>query len=163
MRGFTLIEVVLGVILTSIMALTLAPLTTQGLNTYVSTTNRARLINDVRFALTRMSREILFIRAGDLRLMQPTRIAFVDVNGQPADYGFIAAGARGTLYRTAIPVLNNVNDVQFAYLDGNGNPTDVIANVRRVDAQITANSPVAGTVTLRTEIVPRSFAYTNFR
>lgn len=162
-RGFTLIEMTLALILTAIIALSVVPIATHGLNAYVLTTNRARLLNDVRFALTRMSREILHIRAGDLRLMQPARVTFVDQQGQPADYGFIANGAIGTLYRTAIPVLKNVNDVQFRYFDGNGNVANLPANVRRIDAQITANAPVAGTVTLRTEIFLRTFAYTNFQ
>lgn len=162
-RGFTMVECILGVVLTAIIALSLAPLTTQGLNTYVVAANRARLLNDVRFALSRMAREILFLRPGDLRLIQPARITFVDQSGQPADYGLVANGARGTLFRTANVVLNNVNAVQFAYLDGGGNPTNVIANVRRINVQMTANTPVAGVVTLRTEIVPRNFAYANFR
>lgn len=162
-HGYTLVEVILAVVLTSALALTLTPLLTQGLNVYVLATQRARLLHDVRFALTKMSREIVRARAVDIRLAQPTRFTFVDTSGGPADYGFIAAGTRGTLYRTGIPVLTNVNNLQFRYFDANGNPTSSVANIRRIGIQLTANAPVAGTLTLRTEVFPRPFAYTAFR
>lgn len=161
-RGFTMPELILAMVVTAIMALALAPLLTQGVNTYVLVSSRSRLVHDIRHALNRMSGEVLHIGPGNIMLIQPQRLSFVDAQGGPADYGLVANGARGAIYRTAIPLLRNVNNLQFIYYDRYGNVTNIPANVRRIVMQITANAPLAGTMTLQSEVFPRRFVYNNF-
>lgn len=64
------------------------------------------------------------------------------------------------------PVAENIQSLAFAYLDSNGNPTAVIANIRQIDLTITARTaepdPDSGsyrTCTLTSLITPRNLAY----
>jgi prepilin-type N-terminal cleavage/methylation domain-containing protein len=60
-RGFTLTELILGMVIMSITALAFAPLLTQAVGSYSMATTRSRAVNDTRHAMFQMTRELLQI------------------------------------------------------------------------------------------------------
>ena len=65
--------------------------------------------------------------------------------------------------RDATMLAPNVSGLTLTYYDQNYNVTATIADVRRIGIQLDVDVPAQGTMTLRSEVFPRSFIYTNFQ
>jgi len=156
-----MIEASLSIVLTAILALTFVPLLVQATQSYATASARSRSIHDAKLAVTRMTRELTLLGSVDILGIQAQQFSFRDAQGTLTNYAY-AAGNQ-TLSRAGQLVLPNVTALTFTYYDGNRNMTNTIANVRRIDVQLTTSTVTSGAVTFRTEVYPRSMTYVNFQ
>lgn len=61
-RGFTLIEMVVTIVLIGVLAMTVIPVISSGVKTYVTTTTSINTLSKLRYATERMAREIREVR-----------------------------------------------------------------------------------------------------
>lgn len=158
-RGFTMIEVTLGVVIMSITALAFAPLLTQAVASYAMSAQRARTLHDTRHAMFQMTREMLYIGTNEITGISPTQLQFIDQGGLNANYRLL----NGSIMRGNTLLVPNVSAFTLTYLDSNGAQTAVLASIRRIGINLQVTAPTQGTVTLRSEVFPRGFVYTNFQ
>ena len=158
-RGFTFIELILVMTLIGIMFAVTSVILLRGLDSYQFVTERATLLERTRFAVDRMVREFQFLEEGDITVIFPTSIQFVDDLGGNASFNLID----GTLYRGNDILCPNVTAFTLSYFDGNGG---VVANpdqVRRIGIDLTAQGGgTSGAIQLRTEIAPRGMIYEGY-
>lgn len=163
-QGFTLVELTLAIVLTSIIALALAPLLATALESYAMATARSRAVHDARHAMMQMVSEMRLLTTPKIQNIQPTNFGFLDAQNIATSYTLIPGGNNGgSLMRGNTLLSPNVNTLTFTYLDANGAVTNVIANVRRIGIALTTNALGEGTIALRTEVYPRNFMYANFQ
>ncbi len=158
-QGFTLIELILSLLITAMIALTLAPLFRISVDNYRLTTTTTTAMNDARFALSQISRELTLLRAGDIIALGASNFQFTDRAGAATSYQLVGS----TALRGNALLANNINSLTFTYYDANRTVTNVVANVRRIMVSLQIAAPGTGNFTMQTEIFPRSFAYTNFQ
>lgn len=158
-RGFSAIEVTLGIVIMSITALAFAPMLTQAVASYSLAATRARAVHDIRHAMFQMTREILYIGNNEILGASPTQLQFVDQSSANTDFRL----QNGRVMRGATLLVPNVTGLTFIYRDSNGNPTTVLNAIRRIGITLSVSAPVQGTVTLRSEVFPRGFVYNNFQ
>lgn len=158
--GFSMVETILAIALTSIVALSFSPMLMQSVGSYSLATSRSRSLSDARHAMFHMSRELLQLSTADIQGISATQLQFIDSQGQATNFTFNA----GSVFQGATLLVPNVNNLTFSYLDSAGVVTNVIANVRRIVISLNVQSAGnQGTVALRTEVFPRGFMYTNFQ
>ncbi|MBI4238245.1 MAG: prepilin-type N-terminal cleavage/methylation domain-containing protein [Deltaproteobacteria bacterium] len=162
-RGFSATEVLLSMIILSIVALAVSPVFFQSVASYALATGRARVMHDARNAIMQMQREMITVTTARITGIQAQQFSFIDDNALAATYQFTPGAPFGTITRGATLVMPNAVNLTFSYFDANGAVTNVIANVRRIGVTIVAAAPNQGNLTLRTEVFPRNFAYTNFQ
>ena len=168
--GFALAELLVVLAVAGLVLLALTGLLQQGEQAYLAGTTRLDAQQSARVALERLGRELR--EAGiDPRgtgfppLVNPTPTGFTiqkDLNGD----GVIAGNRERTTYsltgRTlrrnagggAQPLIDDVDALTFTYLDAEGRPTWVPAEIRSVLIAITTGPerPGAGTVTMTTQV-----------
>ncbi|MBI2343770.1 MAG: prepilin-type N-terminal cleavage/methylation domain-containing protein [Deltaproteobacteria bacterium] len=158
-RGFTMTELILGMLIMSIVALAFAPLLTQTVASYSLAASRSRALHDARHAMFQITRELLLLDAGDLQGINGSQLQFVDENNVATEYSQTGTN----VFRGQTMLVPNVNALTFNYFDDQGNITNVIASVRRISIVLRVDTPPQGIFTLRSEVFPRSFVYTNFQ
>ncbi|MCJ7751824.1 MAG: prepilin-type N-terminal cleavage/methylation domain-containing protein [Armatimonadetes bacterium] len=132
-RGFTLVELLVGLIvgllvLTGVHRIFIAGIKTQNTTSLQTEVNRkAQVAIDSMVSKLRGSSEI--------RQSLPGRIWFIDQDGEDISYWV----SNGTLYQDGadysggVPLASNVSQMQFVYLDRDGQPTasaDAVYSVR---------------------------------
>lgn len=169
--GFTLIEVIMGIVLLGIISVTVTMLLFQGAKSFETLDVRKELTASGTLSVERMSRELRLIRcttagnscspqAVDITAMTPTEVRFV--NTLTEGMGFrIDAGAlkmrRGSGAGDAEDILaDNVSAFSIEYLKKDGTPALVVADVWVMNFTITL-SKGAETVYMRSGAHPRSF------
>jgi prepilin-type N-terminal cleavage/methylation domain-containing protein len=157
-RGFTATELILGIVIMSITALAFAPLLTQAVASYSLATTRSRVLHDTRHAMYQITRELLQVGTGEITAIAPSQLSFLDQQNAATTYAINGS----SVLRNQTLLLPNANTLTFTYFDSLGVQTNVIADVRRIGVELQVNAPTQGTFTLRSEVFPRSFIYTNF-
>lgn len=162
-KGFTLVEIVLTITMIAILFTVTSLVLSQGLDSYSHISKRAATLQEARYALERMSREL--VRVGDenntnIQNIQNDQITFVDSGGNTANFNF----SNQTLWRGSDRLLDNVTAVTFTGFRDNGNTTNSGQQTRRVRIELTA-LPQGETVpiSLRTDIFIRNYLYENFQ
>jgi prepilin-type N-terminal cleavage/methylation domain-containing protein len=154
--GFTLVELILVVALTALLAGVGARLALQGTNSYMAQEVRDDLLTGNRTALERMAREIRGIRsatAADIPVMAATDLQFTDTGGQ--SLRFTLAGS--TLNRNGQALASNVGALAFRYLQANGTSTTADPTLVwfvEISASLSKNGE---SLPLRLRIHPRNF------
>lgn len=157
-RGFTLIELCLSMVLTSIMAVGMFPMLYTAVNTYAIATSRNRVVHNVQHALLQMQGEILDLPPANITGISATSFQFIDAVGAATSFTF----ANGTVSRGNSTLAPDISALTFTYYDQNNAQTNVLANVRRIGIALTGSGLGQGTFTMRTEVFPRRLLYTNF-
>ena|GEM_PF-416928 len=155
-RGFTLIELVMVIVITSIIASIAAMIILEGVKSYQKEASYSDIHNQGRLAIERMAREIRLIRsatATDITTMTATNIVFNDVNGTNIQFSF----AGNTISRSGNTLANNVQSLAFSYYQQDG--TTVAGSAAQVwYVQISLTTVNAGeTLPLRLRVHPRNF------
>jgi prepilin-type N-terminal cleavage/methylation domain-containing protein len=155
-KGFTLIELIMVIIITSIIASISAMLILQGAKSYQKEVSYSDIHNQGRLSIERMAREIRLIRsatAADISTMTATNIVFNDVNGTNIQFSF----AGNTISRNGNTLANNVQSLTFSYYQQDG--TTVAAAATQVwYIQIAITTVNAGeTLSMRLRVHPRNF------
>lgn len=158
-NGFTLIEIVVVIVLTGIIAGMVAALIMQAAGTYSDEQLRSGVQYQTRLAVERISREARQIRAcADITAPANPSAAlqFTDIAGGAVN--FTVAG--GNLTRGADVLATGVTSAQpFRFLDRSGNPTTSCVEPNDIwYVEIDASSALgAETARVRTRVHPRSF------
>jgi|SRR5579883_1783690 len=125
-RGFTLIEMIMTIIILSIICTILGSFLLQAYQVFqssqmISTTDWGGLL-----VLERMTDDIHNIRSsGDISVIQPTQLTFVDVNGNSVNYQF----SSGAISRNGVSLATGVQSFNLSYLDENGATTSTASAV----------------------------------
>ena len=160
-RGFTLIELIMVIVITSIIASIAAMLILQGVKSYQKEVSYSDIHNQGRLAIERMAREIRMIRsatAADISTMTATDLQFNDVNGN-TNILFQRSGASApySVVRNGQVLANNIQSISFSYYQQDG--TTVAGAAAQVwFIQIDLTTVNAGeTLTMRLRVHPRNF------
>ncbi len=162
-KGFTLIEAVLVIILMAIIAAGFGQMFITSATTYATADSRKEALQDVRWALDRMSREIRLVNDNTVvTTATATTFAFTDVNSNAVTFSY--DGAANRINRGADVLAENVDVYSFTYLDNTGTPLadcppPPCASPTAIwRVQMNAETLVNGErVILRTEVHPRNF------
>lgn len=168
--GFSLIEVVLALVISAMVV----GVTTEGMlnsvDSYSFIANRKSALGDVRYAMNRISEDMLRVNSGDITTTNATEIRFTDETAAATSYRLATNGSGLGVFRGADLMVDKVSAFTVAYYDGNGNVLDPTlggtpSNTRRVKFTITT-APVSGegSVTLTSTVTPREFlGYNNYQ
>ena len=158
-RGFTLIEMVLVIVLVGIIAMVGAQLMATGFSLYF--TGRDTMIVDAqaRLALERMTRELRTVQSATGLTMAPaTEISFTDLDGTAVRYcigGGTCPGVAGDLMRNTQVLAGGVSALSFVYLNSAGTVTATPAQVLYIGVNFTATQ--GGVIsTYRATVSPRN-------
>lgn len=175
-KGFTLIELVLGMVLIGIVALVVANALSTGITGFFVVDNRKEALDQARGAMDRMAKEIRNINSrSDIGTATATQLCFRAINNlsdsdATNDYIIISFRYSGnTIIRedgladlAACPgiagntLANNITSLSFSYLqsDSTTDPAPP-ANTKRIRISTTSN--VSGeSLTLQSEVWPRN-------
>jgi len=163
LRGFTMIELVMVIVILSVIAAIGSGIIHQGFRSYMTQKDLAHLDSQGRLALERMARELRLVRTAtalDLTISPTTEITFTDTAGDTIR--FYRDIPSNTLMRTenanpTQPLSNNITSMDFTYYDTNGVATAIVTQMRYISVQITATQGNF-TRTLRTTVSPRSIS-----
>lgn len=176
-KGYTLVEVVLGVILIGALASVLGVMMGKGVDSYLFVTGRTATVDQARFALARiqrdLSRAVYFTNNSDywpyvsgsvLSIRVPPNGAALDVAAASADQTYCLNADRDLVVVTgprcaasSSYLARKVNSLAFTYYDVAGQPTTISDNVRSVRVDLVLDDPTGGTVRLSTTVIPRIF------
>lgn len=136
--GYTLIEVIVVMIITGIIAAILGQVLQKGFDHYFYGKTLSELSAKGNLALTMMNRELA--SAYSITAASNTSITFVDINGNTIVYAY----DNGVLTRkqnsdSAYAILNQIGSsgFTFARFDASGATTTTAANIRLVQANLT--------------------------
>ena len=101
--------------------------------------------------------------ANAIKTATASSINFTNSQGQDVVISFNAGLSTGTITRNGTLLASNVTGLKFTYYDDTGTPTADVAKIRRVAVAINVDASGSGIVALRSEILPRGFAYQNFQ
>ncbi len=133
--GFTLIELVLSLALTGLVATVLAPLITQMAKTYLSTSTSRAIQSEVESGMARMAWEMRQIPSSAALLsIGPNQLKFQYPLGTTISYSL----GDGTVLRNTDILINNATSLMFSYYDEDGKLTTIPANVRSIAMQVSA-------------------------
>jgi len=158
-RGFTLLEVIITLVIAGVLATIGATLMSGGLRSYSLGRELAQDSAQGTLALERMTRDLRSVRsAADLTTIGASTITFVNVDGDTISYALSAGSVtRSQNGGTAQPLAANVSSLAFTYLKNDGQQTAVLAaEVWYVAVAVTVASQNAST-TFRGTVKPASF------
>jgi prepilin-type N-terminal cleavage/methylation domain-containing protein len=151
-RGFTLVEMVVVIIICSVIFGMLTPLLQSGFDSFFTQQKLVDADWQGRLALERMSRDIRAIPAStSISLASATQLTFIDSTSNTVAYQVVG---NNLLLNTNI-LAEGISSLLFQYYDGNGAVTATVANIRYV--KITLNITHNNTnYVLQTVINPRN-------
>lgn len=151
-RGFTLIEMVMVIVILGILAGLTAPIFSQGLTAARLTTENLHTLAKLRYATERLAREIRQINYNgsgyDVSTMTTSSLAFTKADTVNTTVSITSSGSNLTLaYGTpsASGLLSDeVSSLNFAYYDVNGAVTASSAALAFVEIDLTLQNPTTG-------------------
>ena len=158
-QGFTFVELVLVMTLLTIVFRVTSIILLRGLDSYQFVVERTALVERVRFALDRMTREFQLLETGEITNVAATSIQFVDDQSGNADFTLDGTN----LMRGNDILCPNVTAFALSYFDASGNITAVAGQVRRVRIDLTAQGGgTSGAVVLQSEAYLRGIMYDGY-
>jgi len=150
-QGFTLLELVLVILLTSIIAGVASKIIAQGLTIYLT----ARYTTDAdwqgRLALERMARDIRAVSSGGISTAAASQLTFTDTNGNSVSYSLSST----SLMRNSQILANGVSTLTFGYFDKNGATTATSSLIRYIKITLTIVQDNTN-FSLSTSVYPRN-------
>lgn len=155
--GFSLVELILVVVLTAILAAVGSQMMGKSLQSFVFGKEVTKGDSQARVALERLTRDLRMVRSpANLIIAPATAITFSDTEGNNVNYSL----AGGRLMRNAQVLADDVNNLQFAYLRSDGNTVAATATeVYFITASVAVKRGILATdiTTLRATVHPRNF------
>ncbi len=155
--GFTLVEVLVAVLLSTFLAAGAATLLVTAADVSEQATERERLEGDGLRAVERFRRDVRRLRGVtslDVLSATATRFRFVDLSGATVDWEHAA----GVLRRNDEDAVDGVTAFSLAYLPATGTASVPPSRMSRIEISITVASGTES-VTLRATAVPRCLAF----
>jgi prepilin-type N-terminal cleavage/methylation domain-containing protein len=152
--GFSLIEIVMVIVVLSIVGLVGSNILFQGAESYFEARDYREAVQEVRYAVERMTREIredIDKPSSDITTMTATNLTYTDPNS--ASISFALNGT--DLERNSVDLAKNVTSLAFTYLQKDDTTAATAANVWKIKIAVTVtvgNFAVA----IRTIVFPRN-------
>lgn len=168
-NGFSLLELILALLVGGIVIGVSSQTLVSNVDSYSFITNRKAALGDVRYAINRISHELLRIGESDLQNIDSTRIDFYDSDGTLANFRLGTNGANLGLFRGSDLLVDRVSTFSLEYYDGDGNVVSPTSGnetlVKRIKMTITTEPKNdEGSITLSTVVTPRVFiGYSNYQ
>jgi len=165
-RGFTLIETIMGIVVASIVILAFATIARYSIDSYSMIVARKEAMVQARFALNRITQELVSINPAAITAINSTSINFNDSVGNPTNFRSQTTNGIIQLFRGNDLLANNVSAFALTYYDANGNVIldGNISNMRRILIDMGVNA-INGNhdVRIQGEVYPRNYYYSNFQ
>lgn len=165
-KGFTLVETVLGIVVMGIVMLAFASIARLSVDSYSLIVSRKEAMSQARYALNRITQELVSINPASITSIGSTNISFNDSVGSPTNFRSQTTNGVTQIFRGNDLLANNINSFSFVYYDANNNIiTDGnISNLRRIAIDMGVNSSNGySDMKIRGEVYPRNYYYTNFQ
>jgi len=163
-RGFTLIEVVITLIVVGVLATIGARIMSTAFQTYFAGREIAQDDAQVRYALERMTRELRTVRSpADLTISTQNKIKFVDVANTTISYRLSGTQLqRSQDNETSFqPLAENINTLTITYLRSDGQTAELFSGnpllVYYISAQLRVVSQGVVDMTYRGTVKPVAF------
>lgn len=151
-RAFSLIEFVMVIVIIGILVAIGVPLLMEAADAWLLQSQRKEMSESAKIAIDRMVREIR--RATSITTAQAATLQFTDIDSQNITFTRSGATLQRTLAGTTNNLADNATSLTFAYYDASGNPTAVLADIRRI--QINLSFSLGGTqISLQSQVSPR--------
>lgn len=152
------------IVLTGILFAASSIILRQGLSSYENVQTRGSTLQDARYAMERIAKELIKeddTGPGALQGIAATQVTFVDSSSITTNFRLVGTN----LMRGNDTLLNNVTSLAFTGYDQNNVATLVAANVRRIHIVmgVTPKAGQATPVTFQTDVFLRNFVYDNFQ
>lgn len=154
--GFTIIEMVLSIGIIGLLAMLVGPMLITGGKGFEMVSKRKAVLNEARFAMDRVCAEATLIpTTGDIVTFTPTNLVF----NTPAENNIAYTLSGGNLTRSGITIAGGISNLAFTYLDANGAPTAIQANIKRIGIEFAVSAGAGfGTLYIRDQVFPRRFS-----
>jgi len=164
MKGYTLIELVLTIVIVGIIAAVSAQVLVRGIDAYTLITNRKDALQHARVGMDRMIDELILLNSSKISSISDTKIGFWDDTNALTNFRRTSQGGNLVLYRGDDFLAGIVGLLDFDYFKSTGAPAVWPWDVRRINIELTIQAlGGVGSIPLRTEVFPRGFMYNNFR
>jgi len=154
--GFTLVELLIVIVITGILAALGSKMLASGFTAYVTARDLGKADWQGLIAIERLSRELRTIRSAtssDLTISPTSQITFVDNDANNISYTLSGT----TLMRNSEPLADGISNLSFSYIANDGKTTAASADqVAYISANVTVLRSGSGQL-LRTSIHPRNF------
>ena len=153
--GFSLVELVVVIVLTGILAAVGSQMLSKTLSAFVHGKDVTKGDWQARVALERLTRDLRMVRApANLTIVPATAITFSDTDGNNVNYSL----SSNTLMRNTQVLADNVSSLGFTYLRSDGNTVEAATPslVYYITVSLTVSRSTANT-NLRATVHPRDF------
>lgn len=170
-KGFTLIETVMAIVITGIIAATVAILLYQGTKSFQEADVRRDLTAQGNLSMERISRELRLIRcttsgsscnpqAADITAWTASEIRFVNTNyegrGVRSDAGTLKLRQGSGAADPEDVLSNNLSSLSFEYLKSDGAAAASVSEIWIINATLTL-AAADESLTFKASVHPRSF------
>lgn len=167
-RGFTLVEIVMYITIAGLGLGVAYEAFTSQVDSYSFIAQRKMAMTDARYAVNRMTYELMRVESDDITSITDHQISFTDLNDASTNFQLSGSGDSQALYRGSEKLLDHVKTFDVKYYDEDGNQLEAndanVSQVRKFEITITtAEQGEEGEVSLSTTITPRAFVYDNYQ
>ena len=134
-RGFTLIEVLVTIVVMSVLFGVGARIVSTTLQSWHMITVRKEMLLKSRMGMNRMVREIRLADTSRITTFNTTDFEFTDIHNQPIRFRLVGTDLKRNNNLLAAD-LQSGSGLQFTYLDPNGNAAGNAADIRRVKVRL---------------------------
>ncbi len=167
-RGFTLIETLLGIVVMGIVMLAFASIARLSVDSYSLIVDRKEAMSQARYALNRITQELVSINPASITSISSTNLSFNDSVGNPTNFRSQTTSGVVQIFRGNDLLATNVSSFGFVYYDANNNliSDGNLSNLRRIAVDMgvyAGNGNGHGDMKMRGEVYPRNYYYSNFQ
>lgn len=147
---------VLSIAIIGILAMLVGPMLITGGKGFEIVSKRKAVLNEARLAMDRFCFEASLIpTTDDIVTFTGTNLVF----NTPAENNIAYTLSGGNLTRSGITISSGIANLAFTYLDANGAPTAVKANIKRIGVEFSVSAGASfGTLYIRDGVFPRRFS-----
>jgi hypothetical protein len=162
--GITLVEMILYVVTSGIIFGVTSQVLLSHISAYDFMAGNQSTVSDVRYALTRMSTELLRITSDHVISIDDNSISFVDQDNVITGYSKGISDGRMALLRGNEPLISSISTFNITGFDINDQPTTTVSSIRKYKVTlITAPLGAEGSRTLSTTVTPREYIYASYQ
>lgn len=157
-KGFTLLEMILVILILSIIIAMSSTLLTQGLNSFANSESIMSANWQGQIAMQRIVRDIMAVRSpSDITTATASNFSFTNTNNESISYSLSGNNLNLTLNGNSAILADSIQNLTFSYFDKSGSATATTSLIRlvRVSFNVVQNNV---SYTLTTAIFPRNLA-----